>query len=83
MTTENWLNSTEWFSDCPNCQTPWKCNGPHLSWISNVIYKSNHGYFMFKNNEWKFTPIEKEFDSDELLDIAETLINLNEKENDI
>jgi hypothetical protein len=49
--------------------------------LNNDIYKSIDGYYIRKNNEWKFTPIEKEFDSNELLDIAETLINLEENDN--
>jgi hypothetical protein len=82
MTTEDWLNLTEGFADCPNCQTPWKCNGPHLLSLNNDIYQSIDGYYIRKNNKWKFTPVEKEFEDGELLDIAETLINLNEREND-
>jgi len=66
--------------DCPNCQTPWKCNGPHLFPMSDSIYESVHGYFILNNHKWKFIPLEKEFTDDELLDIAETLINLNEKQ---
>jgi len=66
--------------ECPNCITPWKCNGPHLEKVSNFLYKSIHGYFMLnQSKEWIFTPIEKEFDSDLLLDIMDTLKNLNER----
>lgn len=67
--------------ECPNCQTPWKCNGPHLSPISDSIYQSVYGYFMLRNHRWIFTPLEKEFTDDDLIDIAETLVNLNEKQN--
>ena len=49
--------------------------------ISDSIYQSVDGYFMFRNDRWIFTPLEKEFTDNDLLDIAETLINLNEKQN--
>lgn len=67
--------------ECPNCITPWKCNGPHLDWISDSVYKSEHGYFMLnQSGEWIFTPIEKEFDTDILLGIMDTLRNFNENQ---
>ena len=66
--------------DCPNCITPWKCNGPHLLPMSDGIYESIYGYFMLKNNRWTFTPLEKEFDTDDLMMVADTLRNLNENE---
>jgi len=25
-----WFNDTQHDDMCPNCVTPWKCNGPHL-----------------------------------------------------
>ena len=69
--------------ECPNCITPWKCNGPHLERISDSVYKSEHGYFMKRESgEWIFTPVEKEFDTDILLSIMDTLRNFNEKEYD-
>ena len=68
--------------ECPNCITPWKCNGPHLELVSNIHYKSEYGYFLNKsNNHWVFLPFEKELDSDILLGIMDTLKNLNEKYN--
>jgi len=66
--------------DCPNCITPWKCNGPHLLPMSDSIYESIYGYFILKNNRWKFSPVEKELDADDLMIIADTLRNLNENE---
>lgn len=66
--------------DCPNCQTPWKCNGPHLLPMSNSIYESIYGYFILKHDKWMFTPLEKEFYTDDLMIIADTLRNLNENE---
>jgi hypothetical protein len=69
--------------ECPNCITPWKCNGPHLEMISNSVYKSEHGYFMLRQSgEWILTPVEKEFDTDTLLGIMDTLKNLNERHTD-
>lgn len=64
--------------ECPNCITPWKCNGPHLEPMSDSIYKSIHGYFLIKNERWVFTPLDKEFDVDTLFPIIDTLRNLNE-----
>ncbi len=52
--------------ECPNCITPWKCNGPHLEQMSDSIYKSIHGYFLIKNDRWIFTPVDKEFDLEDL-----------------
>jgi hypothetical protein len=69
--------------ECPNCITPWKCNGPHLERISDSVYKSEHGYFMRRESgQWIFTPIEKEFDSYTLLGIVDTLWNFNEPNNE-
>ena len=66
-------------TECPNCITPWKCNGPHLQYVSDIIYKSEHGYFISGNDRvWRFAPFEKEFDTDTLLSIMDTLRNLNE-----
>ena len=59
--------------ECPS-------NGPHLLSMSNSIYESIYGYFILKNNLWKFTPLEKEFDIDDLMTIMDTLRNLNENE---
>ena len=64
--------------ECPNCITPWKCNGPHLEPISDKMYRSIHGYFIFKGHEWVFMPIEAELNTDDLLSITDTLRNLNE-----
>jgi hypothetical protein len=63
--------------DCPNCQTPWKCNGSHLLPMSDSIYESIYGYFILKYNKWIFTPLEKEFDTNDLMIIMDTLRNLN------
>lgn len=68
---------------CPNCITPWKCNGPHLDRVSDVIYKSEDGYFMTNTlNEWVWLPHDKEYHFDNLLRIMDTLQNLNEKQYD-
>jgi len=50
--------------------------------ISNKIYKSKYGYFIFRDDTrtWIFTPLEKEFDSGDLLNIMNILNNLNENE---
>jgi oligopeptidase B len=77
-TNENALNFK--VMECPNCQTPWKCNGPHLLPMSDSIYESIYGYFILKNNRWIFTPLEKEFYTDDLMIIADTLRNLNQNE---
>jgi len=64
--------------DCPNCVTPWKCNGPHLEKLSEFHYKCQKGYFMNEDGKWVFFPFEKSFSESELLDIADTLRILNE-----
>lgn len=68
--------------DRPNCITPWKCNGPHLFKVHDTLYRSEYGYFLLKkeSNEYVFIPHEKEYSTDDLLDISDTLRNLNEKE---
>jgi hypothetical protein len=67
---------------CPNCITPWKCNGPHLVWISDTIYHSEYGYFLFNTNEWVWLPQEKEYNTDTLFMVTDTLRNLNESNED-
>jgi hypothetical protein len=51
-----------------------------LADISNKIYKSRYGYFLLQEDpkRWVFTPLEKEFDTDDLLNIIDILRNLNE-----
>lgn len=65
--------------DCPNCQTPWKCNGPHLLKLSEYHYNSVDGYYIKQNEVWKFFPFEKGLDSEELTNISLTLSYLNER----
>ena len=48
--------------------------------MSEHIYKSVYGYFILRNNKWMFTPLEKEFDTDDLMNISDILRNLNENE---
>lgn len=71
--------------DCPNCITPWKCNGPHLLKGSEHHYKSIDGYYVKQPDTgvWLFFPFEKGLDSQELLDIANTLRNLNETRSEL
>lgn len=66
--------------DCPNCLTPWKCNGPHLEKVHDHYYKSKQGHYTFENGvEWLFLPVEREFTKDELLSVYDTLDVLNKK----
>jgi predicted DNA-binding protein (MmcQ/YjbR family) len=51
----------------------------NLEKLSEKIYKSNYGYFINKD-KWIFIPLEKEFDANDLMIIADTLRNLNENE---
>lgn len=68
------------YMNCPNCVTPWKCNGPHLESVSKIHYKCEYGYFIKKYSKtWVFLPSEKEFDSEALLNIIDTLTHLNEE----
>lgn len=64
---------------CPNCVTPWKCNGPHLEKKTSGLYSSIDGYYILMHdiNEWVFIPYEKNFSSHQLLDISNTLNILN------
>lgn len=39
--------------DCPNCQTPWKCNGPHLLKGSEYHYQSIDGYYIKEKDYWE------------------------------
>jgi len=52
----------------------------NLLQMSEHIYKSIYGYFILRNNKWMFTPLEKEFDTDDLMNISDILRNLNENE---
>jgi hypothetical protein len=66
--------------DCPNCVTPWKCNGPHIVQTSSGYYSSTDGIFIKESNEWKFIPNEKSFCGHHLLDIVDILNVLNKRE---
>lgn len=67
-------------TDCPNCITPWKCNGPHLEKSWDGLYNSGDGYFLFSQSlqKYRFIPYEKEYDEDQLLYISNTLRILND-----
>lgn len=55
------------------------CNDSNLEKISNKVYKTECGYFLFKEHgKWMFLPHEREFDDENLLNIINTLKNLNE-----
>jgi hypothetical protein len=41
---------------CPNCVSPYQCNGPHVFTLSDKVYKCEYGYFILKD-EWVFVPI--------------------------
>lgn len=66
--------------NCSNRQTPERHNMLDLSPISKHIYQSVYGYFIFRNNTWTFTPLDKEFDVDDLTTIADTLRSLNKND---
>jgi hypothetical protein len=53
-----------------------------LADISDKIYKSRYGYFMLQENtnKWIFTPIEQEFDTNDLLAILDILRSLNKND---
>ena len=53
-----------------------------LADISDKIYKSHYGYFMLQENtnKWIFTPIEQEFDTNDLLAILDILRSLNKND---
>jgi hypothetical protein len=57
-----------------------ECNGLRITYITDSVYRSEHGYFMFRDDsqEWVFTPLEKDFNVDVLLSIMDALRNFNE-----
>lgn len=59
--------------DCPNCLTPWKCNGPHLYKKSDIHYSFDYGYFLLENRQWHFLPSEKKLNKEQLNDIIDIL----------
>lgn len=64
--------------NCPNCLTPWKCNGPHLEKIDDNHYHSSDGYYTKDQlSSWTFLPFERSFTENGLRDILDTLRNLN------
>lgn len=69
--------------NCPNCITPWKCNGPHLEKINDSHYKCEYGYFLRNPSpfidEWAFIPLEKSFKASILQEIIDTLNYFNTK----
>lgn len=74
--------------NCPNCVTPWKCNGPHLveedegGWYScefGNFYKIFEG-----RNYWEFKPNETALSKENLIEILEIIKYLerqNERQN--
>jgi hypothetical protein len=64
--------------DCPNCITPWKCNGPHLEKISHIHYKFDYGYFLFCENKWNLIPFEKKLSIEDLMEMLEVFKYLDE-----
>jgi hypothetical protein len=54
----------------------------HLKWISDTVYNSEYGYFLYNNNEWVWLPQEKEYNTDTIFMVTDTLRNLNEKDED-
>ena len=50
----------------------------NLEKLSDKIYKSVEGYFIHKDNEWRFLPLDKQFTMDILSSITDTLKHLNE-----
>lgn len=66
--------------NCPNCLTPWKCNGPHLEKVDENHYHSSDGYYTKDQlSSWTFLPFERSFTESELSDILYTLRGLNNK----
>lgn len=51
----------------------------NLTKISDKIYKSIYGYFIKKETEWQFTPLDISFSSDLLFDINNVLRILNDE----
>jgi hypothetical protein len=53
-------------------------NHHSLEKISDKIYKSIEGYFIYKDNEWSFLPLDKQLTINILSNIIDTLKDLNE-----
>jgi hypothetical protein len=51
----------------------------NLEKISDLHYKCPYGYFIFKKNEseWVFIPFEKEFNTEELMEVFGILKSLD------
>jgi len=51
----------------------------NLEKISDFHYKSLYGYFLFRKNEseWVFLPFEKEFNTEELMEVFGILKSLD------
>ena len=67
---------------CPNCVTPWKCNGPHLIKKNEDCYESEFGNFykiFHGKNYWEFKPNGKQLNKDQLESLVDSL-NYLEKE---
>lgn len=67
-------------TDCPNCFNSSKCYGPHLQKKCRGLYTCDDGYFILDESkrQYNFIPNEKEYNSQKLLDISNTLSILNE-----
>jgi hypothetical protein len=50
----------------------------NLEKLSDKIYKSVEGYFIYKDNEWSFLPLDKQLTINILSNIIDTLKDLNE-----
>lgn len=50
------------------------------TYISDKVYRCEYGYFMFRDeiSKWIFIPSERDFDTNILLMVTETLQKLNE-----
>jgi hypothetical protein len=59
---------------CPNCVSPWKCNGPHLAKKDEGWYSCDFGnFYNIFGNHWEFNPNKKPMGEDDLMEAIETL----------
>lgn len=61
-----------------NCTIKLRYKDYNIEKISDKIYKSDYGYFLNKEKEWAFIPVEKDFNVEILMIITDILRNLNE-----
>lgn len=45
---------------CPNCVTPWKCNGPHIALPDRIVVDQHGHYWRDYGDYWSMCPVSEE-----------------------